>query len=54
VTQVLDLAALFEVSIMLEYKTVCLFEVKQCHDTALLDALLWVDTEALACALNTE
>jgi len=39
---------------MFKYKKVSLFEVKPCNDTALLDALLWADTEESADALNTE
>jgi hypothetical protein len=54
VTQVLVLAVLFKVSITFKYKKVSLLEVKRCHDTALLDALLWVDTEESADALSTE
>jgi hypothetical protein len=54
VTQVLFLAVLFKVSLMFKYKKVGLFEVKRCHDTAIFDALLWVDTEESALALNTE
>jgi len=39
---------------MFKYKKLRLFEVKRCHDTALLDALLWIDMEESADALNTE
>jgi hypothetical protein len=39
---------------MFKYKHVSLFEVKRCHNTALLDAMLWVDTEESADAPNIE
>jgi hypothetical protein len=39
---------------MFKYRKVSLSEVKRCRKTALLDALLWVDTEESADAPNIE